>query len=113
LGQASSTLLVSAALSPTSDVHLVSAFKHTYYRLIIPGVQPPKSNPHNVFVCADHAPAAAVAIALINSLSDFQGLYAGNLQYSKIVELLSPLWLAQLERDNFDSFFYAGWRFGT
>jgi predicted dinucleotide-binding enzyme len=66
-----------------------------------------------VFVCADHAPAAAKVIALVNRLPGFRGLYAGDLQYSRIVELLSPLWLAQLERDNFGSLFHAGWRFGA
>lgn len=42
---------------------------------------------------------AAIITGLVNRLNGFRVLYAGDLQYTKIVELLSTLWLAQLERE--------------
>ena len=95
------------------DINIGSAFKHNYYRLIMPQNQPPSTQPHDVFVCSDDPYTAALIIELVNQLQGFRGMYAGDLRYTKIVELLSPLWLAQLEKDNFGSLFYAGWRFGT
>jgi predicted dinucleotide-binding enzyme len=111
-GQTSSTLLLSSALDNKSDIRLVSAFKHTYYRLLDLANRPPASNPHSVFVCTDDPAAAATVIGLVNKLSGICGLYAGDLQYSRIIELLSQLRLAQLERDNFGTLFSSGWRFG-
>lgn len=88
------------------------AFKHTYYTLLQDGNTPPQSDPHNVIVCGDDGDATAVTMALVDSIPGFKALYGGGLKYSKMVEILSPLWLAQLERDNYGLHFSAGWRFG-
>ena len=88
------------------------AFKHTYYKLIAGEPAPDVQNPHNVFVCGDDAEAVQITMALVDKLPGFKALFAGDLKYTRIVELLSPLWLAQLERDNYGLEFRCGWRFG-
>jgi predicted dinucleotide-binding enzyme len=88
------------------------AFKHTYYTLLQANASPPESDPHHVVVCGDDGDAAAVTMALVDCLPGFKSLFGGALKYTKMVEILSPLWLAQLERDNYGLSFRAGWRFG-
>lgn len=88
------------------------AFKHTYYTLLQANASPPESDPHHVIVCGDDGDAAAVTMALVDCLPGFKSLFGGALKYTKMVEILSPLWLAQLERDNYGLSFRAGWRFG-
>eukprot|EP00952_Eustigmatos_sp_NYUAD-ZCMA_P006336 27371-Eustigmatos_ZCMA.PRE.1 len=70
------------------------------------------ANPHNVFICGDDPGPVGLTMALVDLLPGFKALSAGNLKYTRIVELLSPLWLPQLERDNYGLNFTAGWRFG-
>ena len=48
------------------------AFKHTYYTLLQESLAPPQSNPHHVVVCGDDGDAAAVTMALVDSLPGFR-----------------------------------------
>ena len=50
--------------------------------------------------------------AQVNELPGFQGVKGGTLQHSKIIELLGPPWIVQLEKLNNDARFTGGWRFG-
>jgi predicted dinucleotide-binding enzyme len=57
-------------------------------------------------------PSAGITMGLVDLVPGFKAVHAGSLKYSRLVELLGPLWLPQLERDNYGLGFRAGWRFG-
>jgi predicted dinucleotide-binding enzyme len=67
-------------------------------------------------VCADDADAKAVVMELVHSVSGFKALDAGGAAETKIVELIGPMWLFTLMKNNFAGGISTeknpGWRFG-
>ncbi len=58
---------------------------------------PDVNNPHTTFVAGDDPEAVATTIALVEIIPGFKGANAGRLENSRIVELLGPLWMIDLD----------------
>lgn len=107
-GQTSSTLLNQKALG--AHARWTTAFKSTFWKLLeeLPDVQ----NPHHTFVAGDDEEAVATTIALVESIPGFKAVRAGGLKNSKIVEMLGPRWILELDKLNGGGNFRSGWRYG-
>eukprot|EP00249_Psilotum_nudum_P021969 c28321_g1_i2 orf=453-1175(-) len=107
-GQTSSTLRNEKALGVPA--RWTTAFKSTYERLL---KEPPNlNNPHHTFVVGDDEEAVATTIAVVDSIPGFKGVRAGGLQNSKLVELLGPRWIMELDTLNGGGQHLSGWRYG-
>ncbi len=58
-------------------------------------------HPHSTFIAGDDAEAVTTTITLVETIPGFKALKAGPLENSKIVELLGPNWLGELDKLNF------------
>ncbi len=52
------------------------------------------------FVAGDDPEAVATTVALVETIPGFKGANAGPLENSRIVELLGPRWLGELDKLN-------------
>jgi predicted dinucleotide-binding enzyme len=68
-------------------------------------------HPHNTFVVGDDAKGIAMTITLVETIPGFKALKARPLKNSKIVELLSPNWLGELDKLNFGYKRLGEWKF--
>ncbi|KAJ7559361.1 hypothetical protein O6H91_04G081700 [Diphasiastrum complanatum] len=107
-GQVSSTLLNEKALGVPA--RWTTAFKSTFWKLL--EALPDTNNPHHTFVAGDDPEAVDITIALVESIPGFKGVKAGGLKYSKLVEVLGPTWLVELDKLNGGGNYRTGWRFG-
>jgi predicted dinucleotide-binding enzyme len=74
---------------------------------------PDVNNPHITFVAGDDPEAVATTIALVEIIPGFKGANAGPLENSRIVELLGPRWLIELDKLNAGGKFSTYWKLGV
>ncbi len=74
---------------------------------------PDVNNPHSTFVAGDDPEAVATTIALVETIPGFKGANAGPLENSRIVELLGPRWLLQLDKLNAGGKLSTYWKLGV
>ncbi|CAM6037191.1 unnamed protein product [Sphagnum compactum] len=109
-GQISSTLLNRDALG--APARWTTAFKATFAKFLREEL-PDVNNPHTTFVAGDDPEAVATTIALVEIIPGFKGANAGPLENSRIVELLGPRWLIQLDKLNAGGKFSTYWKLGV
>lgn len=109
-GRTSSLLLNQEALGVPA--RWTCAWKHVFFKRLMADPVNDLQNPFSVLVCGDDQDAKDTVIGLVNALPGFAGLDAGSANHSRIVELLGPKWLQELETWNFDTKYEAGWRYG-
>jgi predicted dinucleotide-binding enzyme len=68
-------------------------------------------HPHNTFVARNDVKGVATTITLVETIPDFKALKVGPLENSKIVELLGPNWLGELDKLNFGYKGLGEWKF--
>ncbi|KAI5067220.1 hypothetical protein GOP47_0017748 [Adiantum capillus-veneris] len=108
-GQTSSVLLNQKALGVPA--RWTTAFKATFYKLL--EELPDPQNPHHTFVAGDDEEAVLTTIALVESIPGFKAVKAGGLSNSKIIELLGPLWLFELDKLNAGGNYRSGWKYAV
>ena len=81
------------------EVHWTTAFKGTFAQLLQDDA-PLNEVPASIFVCGDNIEARKQTIELVSKLKGFKGLDCGELKYSKIIELLGPLYIVTMDKNN-------------
>ncbi|MCO5567928.1 hypothetical protein L7F22_021624 [Adiantum nelumboides] len=106
-GQTSSTLRNQVALSV--HAHWTTAFKATFARVL------EKANSEgrleSTVVCGDDSHAVHTTIALVQTIPNFIGIRGGGLNNTRILELLGPPWLIELDELNAISLHTSGWQY--
>jgi len=74
---------------------------------------PDVNNPHTTFVAGDDPEAVATTIALVEVIPGFKAANAGPLENSRIVELLGPRWLGELDKLNAGGKLSTYWKLGV
>ncbi len=74
---------------------------------------PDANNPHTTFVAGDDPEAVATTIALVEIIPGFEGANAGPLENSRIVELLGPRWMIELDKLNAGGRLSMYWKLGV
>jgi predicted dinucleotide-binding enzyme len=74
---------------------------------------PDVNNPHTTFVAGDDPEAVATTIALVEIIPGFKAANAGPLENSRIVEVLGPRWLVQLDNLNAGGKLSTYWKLGV
>ncbi|MCO5601799.1 hypothetical protein L7F22_055924 [Adiantum nelumboides] len=106
-GQTSSVLLNQKALGVPA--RWTTAFKGTFYKLL--EELPDPQSPHHTFVAGDDEGAILTTIALVEAIPGFKGVKAGGLANSKIIELMGPYWLFELDKLNAGGNYRSGWKY--
>ncbi|KAH7387824.1 hypothetical protein KP509_16G043400 [Ceratopteris richardii] len=106
-GQTSSVLLNQKALGVPAK--WTTAFKSTFYKLL--EVPPNPKDPHCTFVAGDDEEAVHRTAALVEAIPGFKAVRAGGLVNSKIIELLGPRWLFELDELNAGGKYRSGWKY--
>eukprot|EP00246_Nothoceros_aenigmaticus_P017998 TRINITY_DN9226_c0_g1_i1.p1 TRINITY_DN9226_c0_g1~~TRINITY_DN9226_c0_g1_i1.p1 ORF type:complete len:231 (-),score=26.38 TRINITY_DN9226_c0_g1_i1:296-964(-) len=107
-GQVSAVTLNQKALGVPA--RWTTAFKSTFWKLLD---DPPSADkPHETLVVGDDAEAVETTIALVETVPGFKAIRAGGLRNAKIVELVGPPWVVELDKLNAAGSFRSGWRFG-
>lgn len=88
------------------------AWKAVFFKRVLGDPAPDPSNPMSVMICGDDQEAKGTVIQTVDQIPGFKGLDAGSINHSRIVELLGPKWLQELENWNYSDKYVAGWRFG-
>ncbi|CAK9238712.1 unnamed protein product [Sphagnum jensenii] len=109
-GRISSTLLNRDALG--APARWTTAFKATFAHFLREDL-PDVKNPHTTFVAGDDPEAVATTIALVETIPGFKGANAGPLENSRIVELLGPRWIVQLDKLNAGGKLSTYWKLGV
>mmetsp|Transcript_37500 Transcript_37500/g.110761 ORF Transcript_37500/g.110761 Transcript_37500/m.110761 type:complete len:245 (-) Transcript_37500:341-1075(-) len=110
-GTTSSLLLSQEALGV--DARWTCAWKSVFFKRVLGDPAPDAANPMSVFVCGDDPGAKQTTIKIVDQIRGFKGLDAGSANHSRILELLGPKWLQELENWNYtEKGFVAGWRYG-
>ncbi|KAG1665112.1 hypothetical protein FOA52_007803 [Chlamydomonas sp. UWO 241] len=110
-GTTSSMLMAQEALGVPAK--WTCAWKSVFFKRVLGDPAPDPANPMSVLVCGDDAGAKATTIHIVNQIPGFKGLDAGSANHSRILELLGPKWLQDLENANYtEKGYVAGWRFG-
>jgi predicted dinucleotide-binding enzyme len=74
---------------------------------------PDKKNPHTTFVAGDDPEAVATTTALVEIIPGFKAANAGPLENSRIVELLGPRWITELDKLNAGGKSSTYWKLGV
>lgn len=106
-GQTSSVLLNQKALGVPA--RWTTAFKSTFWKLLEELPEP--ENPHSTFVAGDDEEAILTTIALVEVIPGFKAVRAGGLAKSKLIELLGPGWLLELDKLNAGGKYRSGWKY--
>ncbi|MCO5580012.1 hypothetical protein L7F22_033878 [Adiantum nelumboides] len=106
-GQISSVLLNQKAMGVPA--RWTTAFKATFWKLL--EELPDPQHPHHTFVTGDDEEAVLTTIALVEAIPGFKAVKAGSLANSKIVELLGPRWIVELDKLNAGGSFRSGWKY--
>mmetsp|Transcript_26083 Transcript_26083/g.56967 ORF Transcript_26083/g.56967 Transcript_26083/m.56967 type:complete len:243 (+) Transcript_26083:171-899(+) len=110
-GSTSSLLLSQEALGVPA--RWTCAWKSVFFKRVLGEPAPDPDNPMSVFVCGDDKEAKDTVISMVDVIPGFKGLDAGSANHSRILELLGPKWLQELETWNYtDRGYVAGWRYG-
>ncbi|KAH9551236.1 hypothetical protein CY35_09G004600 [Sphagnum magellanicum] len=109
-GKISATLLNRDALG--APARWTTAFKATIFHFLREDL-PDVNNPHTTFVAGDDPEAVATTIALVEIIPGFKAAKAGPLENSRIVELLGPRWLIELDKLNASGKFSTYWKLGV
>ncbi|KAH7307673.1 hypothetical protein KP509_22G071700 [Ceratopteris richardii] len=108
-GQSSSTLFNQAALGV--DARWTTAFKATFAHVLENGGH--EGRVESTIVCGDDADAVKTTIALVETVPGFVGIHGGGLKNTKILELLGPPWLIELDKLNAHGSHSSGWHYVT
>ncbi|KAH7279995.1 hypothetical protein KP509_37G047200 [Ceratopteris richardii] len=106
-GQTSSVLLNQKALGVPA--RWTTAFKATFYKFF--DDLPDPNDPQCTFVAGDDEEAIQRTVALVEVIPGFKAIKAGGLANSKIIELLGPRWLFELDTLNAGGNYRSGWKY--
>ena len=81
-------------------VYWTTGHKGTFAQLLNDDAPLTNENPASIFVCGDNVEARKQTIELVSKLKGFKGLDCGELKYSKIIELLGPLFIVTMDKNN-------------
>ena len=84
----------------TKDVYWCSAFKGTFAKLFNDDAPLNEKYPASIIVTGDNKDARLTTINLINETKKFKGIDGGELKYSKIIDLLGPLYIMTIDKNN-------------